>query len=173
MDNRSGTDYFLPLKRLLVVLVTMPVVALLATGAFEVLIGNSHEHQGNIAAAKAQIKQFGIALESYKIKFGALPRSLESLLRPPSGEAIMIAKEVPLDPWGNAYRYLLVGLEGYVVVSLGADGEEGGDDEDADIRSDEIGNEHEKSSGTLKKLNESLPTDSRRFAQIIRTQRCV
>lgn len=164
LGNRSETGFIRVLKRLVVlVLVSFVLLQLVATFAY--VTGVPREDQGNIAVAKAQIRQFNIALIAYNKKFGALPASLDGLLHPPSGDPIMIAKEVPLDPWGNPYQYLLVGSEEFVILSLGADGAPGGEDVDADIKSDELGNEHEKSSGTLKKLNESLPTD--------RTQRCV
>ena len=172
MDERSTTDWLGVLRRL-VTFVAVAFVFFNLFVAFAYWSGTSGQDQGNIAAAKAQIMQFGTALTAYKLKFGALPNELGGLLHPPSGEPIMNAKQVPQDPWGNAYQYAVLGLDGYVVISLGADGEAGGDDEDADIRSDEIESEREKSSGAFKQLNEGLPTDSHRFAQIVRTQRCV
>ena len=43
-------------------------------------------------------------------------------------------KSIPNDPWGNAYSYQLdSGDNPYVLKSLGADGDEGGDDENADV----------------------------------------
>ena len=172
MDERSKTDWLGTLRRWVANIVMVLCFFLVVAGVLIMALPHSHEG-GNISAAKAQIMQFGIALNAYKLKFGALPTGLDGLLKPPSGDPVMRAKEVPQDPWGNAYQYAVVGLDGYVVMSLGADGEKGGDDEDADIRSDEIENEHEKSSGALKQLNEDLPTDSHRLAQIVRTQRCV
>jgi general secretion pathway protein G len=43
--------------------------------------------------------------------------------------------DVPLDPWGNPYLYFIPGRQArpYEVVSLGADQQEGGEGEDADI----------------------------------------
>lgn len=42
--------------------------------------------------------------------------------------------EVPLDPWGNAYRYVgPVGGAKYTLTSLGADGAEGGADTNRDL----------------------------------------
>jgi general secretion pathway protein G len=140
LDEPGKTGWLGALRRWVANLVMVFCFFLVVAGVLSMALPHSHEG-GNISAAKAQIKQFGVALKAYKLKFGALPTGLDGLLKPPSGDPIMIAKEVPLDPWGNPYRYSLVGLEGYVVVSLGADGEEGGDDEDADIRSDEIENE--------------------------------
>ncbi len=122
-------------------LVMVLCVLLVGSAVLSMAFTHSHENQGNIAAAKAQIKQFELSLVFYKKKFGALPVTLDKLIWPPSGDPIMNAKEVPLDPWGNPYQYSLVGLEEFVLMSLGADGEEGGDDADADIRSDDITNE--------------------------------
>ncbi len=43
---------------------------------------------------------------------------------------------IPKDPWGNDYRYAAPGQHGhYDIVSLGADGKEGGEDTDRDILS--------------------------------------
>ena len=44
----------------------------------------------------------------------------------------------PKDAWGNEFIYLSNG-ERYELISLGADGEPGGEDIDADIKSSELG----------------------------------
>ncbi len=42
--------------------------------------------------------------------------------------------ELPLDPWGNAYRYRIPGTAGdFDLMSYGADGAPGGEGEDADV----------------------------------------
>jgi general secretion pathway protein G len=47
-----------------------------------------------------------------------------------------LKKEIPLDPWGQAYVYRAPGRSGgYEIVSYGADGREGGDGDNADIAS--------------------------------------
>ncbi|KKK60033.1 hypothetical protein LCGC14_3028390, partial [marine sediment metagenome] len=44
-------------------------------------------------------------------------------------------QQVPLDPWGNAYGYRSPGEDGaFDLLSLGADGQPGGDGSAADIR---------------------------------------
>ena len=45
------------------------------------------------------------------------------------------------DPWGRPYYYVVPGPDGhaYEIRSLGADGQQGGDGEDADITSVELG----------------------------------
>ncbi len=48
-------------------------------------------------------------------------------------------KRLPVDPWGNNYAYLSPGSQGDVdITSFGADGQPGGDGNDADINSWEI-----------------------------------
>lgn len=45
---------------------------------------------------------------------------------------------LPTDAWGRQFAYQLVDTEtGYVLVSYGADGREGGEGMDADLRSDD------------------------------------
>ena len=42
--------------------------------------------------------------------------------------------QVPTDPWGNEYRYAAPGQHGaYDLISLGADGKEGGEGPNKDI----------------------------------------
>ena len=49
-----------------------------------------------------------------------------------SGALGLVNGEVPEDPWGNAYEYR-VSSSGIEIVSLGADGREGGAGEDGDV----------------------------------------
>ncbi|MCF6285411.1 MAG: type II secretion system protein GspG, partial [Candidatus Hydrogenedentes bacterium] len=75
---------------------------------------------GNVAAAKAQIKNFDTALVAYKIKFKKFPDSLDALISPPSGDPILTAKSVPLDPWDTPYQYQLESSRKYVIICPGA-----------------------------------------------------
>ena len=120
-------------------MVVISIIAVLAAIVGYNVLGSVD--QGNVAAAKAQIKQFDTSLVAYKIKFKKFPESLDQLINPPSGDAIMNAKEIPVDPWGNPYKYELEGSRKYVITSLGADGAPGGEDVDADIRSDQMNEE--------------------------------
>ena len=47
-------------------------------------------------------------------------------------------KNLPNDPWGKPYGYAVPGANNqpFLVFSLGADGAEGGEGENADLRSD-------------------------------------
>jgi len=134
--RRGGNKSGFTLVELMVVI---SIIAVLAAIVGYNVLGSVDE--GNIAAAKAQIKQFDTALVAYKIKFKKFPESLDALVNPPEGDPILTARSIPSDPWGNPYVYQLEGSRKYVIISYGADGAAGGEDVDKDIRSDDLGGE--------------------------------
>jgi general secretion pathway protein G len=93
--------------------------------------------------AKVQIEQIGGALELYKLDTGRYPSSQEglgALIAAPSGAAnwngpyLKDAKNLK-DPWSRDFTYRSPAEKGgYDLISLGADGKEGGDGENKDIR---------------------------------------
>ncbi len=92
--------------------------------------------------ARLQISQMGAALDLYMIDMGRYPGSsegLEALVVEPSGAdnwngPYLSSDVVPLDPWGNEYGYDMPGdAKPFDLYSLGADGAEGGEDENSDI----------------------------------------
>ncbi len=98
------------------------------------------------SAAKAQIELLGIALDNYRLDNDMYPttqQGLQALVTeptsppvPPNWDGPYLKKEVPVDPWGREYYYESPGTynpDGYDLYSLGRDGLEGGDDEDADV----------------------------------------
>lgn len=103
-----------------------------------------HVGQAKIATAKAQIAAFQTALGAYKLDTGKFPTTEQGLaaLRaaPPDARnwnGPYLPKDVPLDPWGNAYVYKYPGDHGDEpdIISYGADGRSGGEGEDADVLS--------------------------------------
>jgi general secretion pathway protein G len=94
--------------------------------------------------AAAQIKSFESALGMYKLHNGFFPTTEQRLdalvVKPERGRMPTNYKEggyiskIPLDPWGNPYIYLCPGTHfDYDLVSYGADGEPGGEGDNADI----------------------------------------
>ena len=56
--------------------------------------------------------------------------------RPNNWRGPYLRKAVPNDPWGNPYVYMSPGensKQGYDLMSYGADGQPGGEDDDADV----------------------------------------
>jgi general secretion pathway protein G len=135
--GRRGEDGF-TLIEVLVVLVILGLLAGLVGPAVLRYLGGSRQD-----AARLQAEQLGAALDLYRLDIGRYPtteQGLNALVEAPSGvrnwSGPYLAKgEVPADPWGNAFGYRTPGKQaGYDLWSLGADGREGGDGEDADVK---------------------------------------
>jgi general secretion pathway protein G len=127
------------LIEILVVLVLIGIVLGIVGGNF---IGKGEKAKAD--AAKIEIGQISQTLDLYKLEVGRYPTSqegLQALISAPAGAAnwngpYWKKSTVPKDPWGNEYRYASPGSKGtYEIVSLGADGKEGGEGPDKDISS--------------------------------------
>jgi general secretion pathway protein G len=126
------------LMELLIVLVIIGLLAALVGPTLYQRIGPARE-----STARAQIENFATALDSYFVDIGRYPSTQDGLKalrgKPESADkwnGPYLKKELPVDPWGNAYLYRAPGRNGgYEIVSYGADGKEGGEGENADIQS--------------------------------------
>lgn len=118
-------------------LVVLAIIGLLTT----VVVLNVMPMQGRaqVQKAKADIAIIEQGLEFWKLDMGRYPTAEEGLavLTLPAGTGPKLRK-LPADPWGRAYSLEVPGRNGaaYAVVSLGADGQPGGEGEAADLRSD-------------------------------------
>lgn len=81
--------------------------------------------------AALDIKNIQSALDLYKVKKGRYPDSGAGLKVLVDSQDL---KEIPVDPWGGKYDYLLEGNKP-VIISYGADNAPGGEGEDQDISS--------------------------------------
>ena len=104
----------------------------------------SRPDEARIAAAKQDVATLAQALKLYKLDNLAYPttdQGLQALVAKPAAAPIPAnwkpggyLERLPKDPWGREYRYLNPGRHGEIdVYSLGADGEPGGEGNDADI----------------------------------------
>jgi len=129
---------------LIEILVVIAVLAMLAA----LVAPNVFQHVGTAkdATARSQIELLGAGLDAYRLDNGRYPttnQGLEALQVQPTTQPMpsnwrgpYLRKAVPRDPWGNPYIYLSPGEfnpRGYDLLSLGADGELGGEGEDADV----------------------------------------
>ena len=105
--------------------------------------------EAKVTAAKADIATMSQALDMYRIDNGHYPsteQGLQALVSKPGGtpepknwnsSGYMKKKELPKDPWGNDYQYIRYPDGRFDILSYGADGQEGGEEYDADISSGE------------------------------------
>jgi general secretion pathway protein G len=89
--------------------------------------------------AKIRIQQLAGQIEMYKLEVGKYPQSLADLVKQPGGTEGKwngpYAKDTDLkDAWQNDYRFTVPGQgKAYDLISLGADGKEGGEGENRDV----------------------------------------
>lgn len=95
-----------------------------------------------ITKARQDIRALESALNLYKLDNFVYPttdQGLEALVAKPGGSPEPknwkpYMDRLPKDPWGNDYQYLSPGVQADVdIFSLGADGQQGGDEINADI----------------------------------------
>jgi general secretion pathway protein G len=124
---------------LLELLVVMVIIGLLAGYVGPKLFAQIGKSE--VKATKAQIDGLQKSLDQYRIDVGHYPSTEQGLLAlvvRPGDESRWsgpyLAKSVPQDPWGHDYQYRSPGQHGeYDLLSLGKDGQPGGDGESADI----------------------------------------
>jgi general secretion pathway protein G len=125
---------------LIELLIVMVIIGLLAAFIVPKLIGRVGESQQT--AAKAQIELLSTALEVYKLDTGKYPpqgEGLGALINKPGDVnnwkgPYLKKNKIPKDPWGAEYVYKHPGEHGdYDIFSYGADGNEGGTGDDADV----------------------------------------
>ncbi len=131
---------------LIEILVVIIVLGLLAGLVGPQIIGRVSEAKSS--TARTQIELFSVALDNYRLDNSRYPTTEQGLkaLReaptrapaPANWRGPYLRKEVPLDPWGAPYIYRSPGQvnpTSYDLMSLGRDGQPGGDGEDADVTS--------------------------------------
>jgi general secretion pathway protein G len=131
---------------LIEILVVVFIIGLLATIVSVNVIGQTDT--ARLTKAKADLKQLEQGLHLYKLDSGRYPtteQGLQALVQAPSTgppprkyNPEGYVQKVPEDPWGHVYVYLSDGQQ-FVLKSLGADGEQGGEGKNADLDSRDLG----------------------------------
>ena len=120
---------------LLEVIIAITIIALVATIAVRNL--SSTMDDANQKLATTQIHEFKGLVVTYKLATGRLPNSLQDLVTNESGAKgwKQQLEKLPVDPWNNPYVYSLAPetLNGFDIVSYGADGQAGGEGINKDV----------------------------------------
>ena len=119
-------------------MVVVIVIGVLATLIIPTLFGRAGK--ARTAVTKQKIGSIETAIQLFEQDYGRFPESLQELVVPPAdvpadqlSPPTLKAKDLN-DPWGNAFSYTFPGNHyTYDLVSLGADGAEGGEGEAADV----------------------------------------
>jgi len=133
------------LIEMMVVIVILGVLAGLVVPRFI-----DQPDKAKVVKAKAQIESLGMALKQYKLDNGVYPtteQGLKALKEKPSMGRVpqnypqrgYLDGPLPKDPWNNEFLYISPGEHNdFEIISLGADGQAGGEGPNADIKSWEI-----------------------------------
>jgi len=120
------------------------ILGLLAAVVVRNFVGQTD--RARVTTTKANLKLLHMAVNQFKMDTGRFPTEEEGLTVlieqpsdienwPPGG--YLETTDIPKDGWGNDFIFELYPESGkpFVIRSLGADGEEGGEDYDADLLS--------------------------------------
>lgn len=131
---------------LLELMVVVVIIGLLAGIVAKNVVGRVAK--AKVVATRAQITNLESAVLDFKIDTGQYPASLEDLVLRPADvsgwqeDGYLLGKSaVPLDKWKNEFIYQYPGdyeNSKFDIISLGADGEEGGEGEDLDLYNSDV-----------------------------------
>ena len=121
------------LVELLLVLI---ILALIGGLVLPNIIGRAEG--AKVRAASSQIDRLAMAVETYYMDTNAFPDTLDQLVENSGGvggwNGPYVKKSILKDPWNREYVYQYPGEKGqFDITSLGADGQPGGEDNNADI----------------------------------------
>ncbi len=125
---------------LIELMVVIVILGILAT----FIVPNLMDAPGKAKQTKAivDIQSLEFALDRFKLDMGSYPTDIQELVTPPATEnsgkwkkgGYLKKPRIPKDPWGYEYIYRSPGVNGDVDIgSYGADGVQGGEDENKDI----------------------------------------
>ena len=130
---------------LIEIMVVVMIIGMLAAVVGVKVYERYGKAQRKVAAA--QIRSFMTALDSYYLdnsKYPTTEQGLKALVQKPTSAPVPAnypatgyVSEIPKDPWQNEYVYFSPGSNGdpYSISSYGADGLQGGENENADVES--------------------------------------
>lgn len=127
---------------LIELMVVLAIIGVLAALIVPNVLGRADD--ARITAARTDVGNLVQALKLYKLdnqRFPTTEQGLNALILKPTTEPVPgnwkpYLDKLPSDPWGRPYQYLSPGIKGEVdVLSFGADGQAGGEGNNADLGS--------------------------------------
>jgi general secretion pathway protein G len=127
---------------LIELMVVLAIIGVLAALIVPNVLGRADD--ARITAARTDVGNLMQALKLYKLdnqRFPTAAQGLNALIAKPSTEPVPgnwkpYLDKLPNDPWGRPYQYMNPGIKGEAdVLSFGADGQAGGEGNNADIGS--------------------------------------
>lgn len=134
MKSTSRRSAFTLIEIMVVVIVIGIIAALVVPNLFD------RAGKAKRSVAKQQIGSLETAIQLFQQDYSRFPDSLEELASPPAdasgggGSPPSVKQKDLIDPWGNPFVYRYPGNNWtFDLLSTGADGQEGGEEENADI----------------------------------------
>ena len=127
---------------LIELMVVLAIIGVLAALVVPNVIGRADD--ARVTAARTDVNNLMQALKLYRLdnqRYPSAEQGLQALVVKPTTNPVPqnwkpYIDKLPNDPWGQPYQYLNPGLHGEIdVLSLGADGQAGGEGKNADIGS--------------------------------------
>jgi len=126
---------------LIEIMIVVIILGLLASLVVPNLIGQGEKAKQKLVCI--QMKSLEDSLKSFKVQYGVYPttqQGLMALIKNPNPSRFkdypkdgFLSNKLPKDPWGNNYIYVN-NNSNIDIISFGADGKEGGNGENRDIR---------------------------------------
>jgi general secretion pathway protein G len=124
------------------IMVVVVIIGILAATILPKFIGVTHD--AKVSAAKSQIAELESALERFYVhmdRYPTLDEGLKILVDAPANDDNKkwrgpYIKQLLNDPWGNPFQYSFPGTHhptSFDIWSRGADGQDGGEGDNADI----------------------------------------
>lgn len=140
--GREKQKGFTLIEVIIVVIILSLIAALIVPRLFKKVEKSKRQ------ITKTQIVMIENAVKMFKLDTGRYPATDEGLkilvenTNVNNWDGPYLEKGIPKDPWSRDYVYTYPGKNyTFEIVSLGADGQEGGEGENKDINNWEIGNE--------------------------------
>jgi general secretion pathway protein G len=127
---------------LIELLVVLVIIGILSALIVPNLLNRADD--ARVTAARTDVNNLMQALKLYKLdnlRYPTAEQGLDALVKKPTVGSIPQAwkpylDKLPADPWGRAYQFLNPGVKGEIdVFSFGADGQPGGEANNADVGS--------------------------------------